>query len=106
MLGINAKDDRLLKPVLALLQKTRDLARNDLRALVDHERPVEVLLVVNPILDLLAFAIQLAGLGAVTLDVPIDVDFDHFVGREEPVVDALLQGVAVDRFTEVVNVGW
>ena len=41
----------------------------------------------------------------VAFDVAVDVDLDHLVGREEAVVDALLQRVGVDRLAEVVDVG-
>ena len=69
-----------------------------------HERPVEVLLVVDPVLDLVAVAVDFPRLGPVALDVTVDVDLDHFVGREEAVLDALLQRVGVDRLAEVMDV--
>ena len=101
---VDAEHDGLLEAVAALLQEVRDLLGDQLRAVVDDERPVEVLLVVDAVLDLVALAVELAGLGPVALDVAVDVDLDDLVGREEAVVDALLQRVGVDRLAEVVDV--
>ena len=104
MLRVDAEDDRLLEPIAALLEEVRDLLRDELRPVVDDERAVEVLLVVDSVLDLLALAIDLARLRPVALDVAVDVDLDDLVRREEAVVDALLQRVGVDRLAEVVDV--
>ncbi len=68
-------------------------------------RPVEVRLVVDAVLDLVAVLVRLALLRAVALDIHVEVDLHHLVGREEAVVDALLQRVGVDRLAEVVDVG-
>ena len=76
-----------------------------LGALVDDEGAVEILLVVDAVLDLVAVAVGLALLGAVAFDVHVDVDLDDLVGGEEAVVDALLQRVGVNRLAEVVDVG-
>ena len=51
MLGVDAEDDGLLEAVAALLEEVGDLLRDELRPLVDDERAVEVLLVVDPVLD-------------------------------------------------------
>src|SRR3984893_12218661 len=48
------------------------------------------------VLDLLPLAIKLALLGPVTFHVAVDMDLDHLIGREEPVSDALLQGIVVN----------
>ena len=66
---------------------------------------VEVLLVVDPIFDFVAFAIDFARLGPVALDVAVDVNLDHLVRREEAVMDALLQRIGEDRLAEIVGVG-
>ena len=105
VLLIDAEDDRLLEAVAALPQECRDPFRDRLRASVDHQRAVEVPVAVEPILHLLAFAVALPLLRAIALDVPVDVNLDDLVGSEEPVADALLQGVGEDRFAEVRDVG-
>ena len=60
VLVVDAEDDRLLEAVAALLEELGDLLGDELRAVVDHERAVEVLLVVDPVLDLVAVAVDLA----------------------------------------------
>ena len=81
------------------------LSRDQLGAIVQHQRAVEVLGVVDAVLDLVAVAVELALLGAIAFHVAVDVDLDDLVGREEAVADALLQGVGVNRLAEVVDVG-
>ena len=100
---IDAEDDGLLEAVAALLEELGDLLGDQLGAVVEHQRAVEVLGVVDAVLDLLALAVELALLGPVALHVAVDVDLDHLVGREEAVADALLQRVGVDRLAEVVR---
>lgn len=56
--------------------------------------------VVDAILDLLAFAVELALLGAVAFHVPVDVDLHHLVGCKEGIADALLEGVGEHRIAE------
>jgi hypothetical protein len=97
VLGVDAEDHRLLESVATLLEQLRDLPCDEARPLVDHEAAVEVLLVVEAVLDLVAVAVELAHFRAVALDVDIDVDLDDLVGGQEAVVDPLLQRVAVDR---------
>jgi hypothetical protein len=74
-----------------------------LRALLQHERAVEVALVVDAVLDLLAELVALALLGAPAGEVLVEVDADDLVGREEAVLDPLLERVRVDRLAEVVR---
>ena len=74
MLLIDAKDDRLLKAITALLQERRDLPRYQCRPLGDDQRTVEVLDVVDAILNLLAVAVELALLRTVALDLAVDMD--------------------------------
>ena len=61
------------------------LLGDELGAVVDDQGAVEVLLVVDAVLDLVAVAVELALLGPVALDVAVDVDLDDLVGREEAV---------------------
>ena len=53
----------------------------------------------------IAVAVEFARLGPVAFHVDVDVDLDDLVGREEAVLDALLERVGVDRLAEVVDVG-
>ena len=60
VLLVDAEDDRLLEPVAALLQELGDALGDELGALVDDQRAVEILLVVDAVGDLLALAVGLA----------------------------------------------
>ena len=60
MLLIDAEDDGLLEAVAALLEELGDLLGDQLGAVVDDQRAVEVLLVVDAVLDLVAVAVELA----------------------------------------------
>ena len=102
--GVDAEHDRFLEAIPALFQQVGNLPGYQLGPIIDHERPIEVLLVVDPIFDFVAFAIDFPRLGPVALDVAVDVNLDHLVRREEAVMDALLQRIGVDRFAEVVDV--
>ena len=82
---------RLLEAIPALPQERGDLPGHDLGPLVQHQHAVEVPGVVDAVLDLVAGAVELPLLGAVALDVAIDVDLDDLVGRQESVADPLLQ---------------
>ena len=86
------------------LRKSETFLATSLRAVVDDQRAVEILLVVDAVLDLVAVAVEFARLGPVALHVDVDMDFDDLVGREEAVLDALLERVGVDRLAEVVDV--
>jgi hypothetical protein len=101
---VDTEHDRLLHPVAGGLQKLRHLAGHELRAVVEHERAVEILLVVDPVFDLVAVAVGLSLLGPVALDVHVHVDLHDLVGGEEAVVDALLERVGIDGFAEVFDV--
>ena len=105
VLLIDAEHDGLLEAVAAFPQELRYLAGNKLGAVVDYQRAVEVLGVVDAVLDLLAFAVELALLGPVALHVAVDVDLHHLVGREEAVADALLERIGVNRLAEIGDVG-
>src|SRR6185312_7876581 len=58
VLLIYAKHNGLLKAIAALLEEVRDLARDQLGTLVQYERAVEVLNVIDAILDLFAHAVE------------------------------------------------
>ena len=103
--GVHAEDDGLLEAVAALLEELGDLLGDELGAVVDDEGAVEILLVVDAVLDLVAVAVELAFFGTVALDIQVDVDLDDLVGGEEAVLDALLERVGVDRLAEVMDVG-
>ena len=105
MLLIDAEHDGLLEAVAAFLQELGDLFGDELGAVVQHQRAVEILGVVDAVLDLLAFAVELALSGPVAFHVAVDMDLDHLVGREEAVADALLQRIGENRLAEIVDVG-
>ena len=101
---VDTEEDRLLEAVSAFLEELGDSLGDQLGAVIDDERPIEVLLVVDPVRDLLAFAVGLPSGRTVAVDVDVDVDIDDLVRREEAVLDALLERVGVDRLAEVVDV--
>ena len=85
------------------LRNSVTLRGDQLGALLEDEGPVEVLLVVYAVLDLLAVLVDLALLGPPAGEVLVEVDADDLVGGEEAVLDALLERVGVDRLAEVVR---
>lgn len=93
MFLVHAEHDRLLEAVAARLQELRDPGRDQLGALIQHQGAIEVLGVIDPVLDLLAVAIDGSLLWPVALDVEIDVALDDLVGGQEAIADALLQGM-------------
>ena len=64
---IDAEHDGLLEAVAAFLQELGDLFRREHCAVVEHERAVEILGVVDAVLDLIAVAVELAELRAGSL---------------------------------------
>jgi hypothetical protein len=58
VLLIDAEDDGLLEAVAAFLQEVGDLLCDELGAVVDDQRAVEILGVVDAVLDLLAVAVE------------------------------------------------
>jgi hypothetical protein len=66
-----------------------------------HKRTVEILDVVDAVLDLLAFSIELAPFGPVAFHVAIDMNLNHLVRREESVADALSQRIGVNRRAKI-----
>src|SRR6185436_13598627 len=67
MFGIYAEDDGLLKAIATLLQEAGYLLRSQLGTIVQHQRAVEVLGVVDPVLDLLTVTVELTLLGPIAL---------------------------------------
>ena len=104
MFGIHAKDDRFLKLVAAFFQEFGHLVGDALGSFVDDQTAVKVLLVVNTVFDLVAVLVRLAFFRTVAFHVHIQMNLHHLVGREESVMDALLQRVGIDGLAEVVNV--
>ena len=102
---IHAKHDGFLETVVAFFQEVGDFPGNELGAVVDDERAVKVLGVVDAILDLISVPVHVAPLRPVAVDIDIDMDLDDFVGSEETVLDALPQRVGVNRRPEIMNVG-
>lgn len=72
-------------------RRSRGLQCNELRALIQNQRAVEVLAVVDAVLDLFPVPVELPLLRAVSFHVPVDVNLDHLVGRQEAIADALLE---------------
>ena len=58
VLGIHAEDDGLLEAVAAFLEELGDPLGDELGALVDDEDSVEILLVVDAVLDLVAVTVE------------------------------------------------
>ena len=105
VLLIDAEEDRLLKAVPAFLQELRDFPGYEPSPVIQDQRAVEVLGVVDTVLDLLSVPVQLALLRTVPLHVAVDMDLDDLVRGEEAVEDALFQGVGLDRLAKVMDVG-
>ena len=99
---VDAEDDRLLEAIAAFLQIPGDLASHQLGAFVQDQSAVEVLEVVETVFDLVAVPVELPLLGAVAFHVPVDMDLDDLVGRQEAVCNALFQGIGIERLSEVV----
>ena len=104
VVDVFAEDDGLVVAA-GPLQELAHLPGDKLGALLQHELAVEVGLVVDAVLDQLTVRIPLAFLGPPAGHVLVEVDPHHLVGRQEPVVDPLSQGIGVDRLAEVVDVG-
>ena len=73
-------------------------------AVIQDQRAVKILGVVDAIVDFDAVSITLSFLRTVAFHIAIDMDLDDLVGGEKAVGDALPQGVRVDGRTEVLDV--
>lgn len=105
MVNVVAEDDGFLKRIGGL-EEFGNLLRHQLGPRLDNQGAVHVLEVVDAVFDQLAILIEHAFGWPPALQVFIEVDTHHFVGGEKAVFDALLQGVAVNRLTEVSDAGY
>ena len=105
MFLIHAKDDGFLEAIAAFLEEIRDFFRDELGAVVDNERAVEIPRVVDAVLDLIAVPVHITPLRSIAMHIYIDMDLDHLVWRQEAVLDALPEGVGVNRRPEIMNIG-
>ena len=83
--SIDAEDDGLLEAVAAFLQEVGDFLGDELGAVVDDQRAVEILGVVDAVLDLVAVAVEFALLRPVALHIEVDMDLDDLVRGKEAV---------------------
>ena len=104
VVDVLAEDDGLGEAVGGL-EKLGDLGGDEFGALFEDQIAVEVAVVVFAVLDDLAVLVGLALLRAPAVEVLVEADADHLVGREEAVGDALPERVGVDRVAEVFDVG-
>ncbi len=105
MLLIYAKHDGFLETVVAFFQEVGDFLGDELGAVVNYESAVKILGVVDTILNLVAVSVHITPLWPITVDIHIDMNLDDFVRSQEAVLDALPQGVGVNRRSEIMNVG-
>ena len=104
VLLIDAENDRFLETVPAFLQKLRDFPGYELGPVIQNQGAVEILGVVDSVLDLHAVPIHLPLLWAVAFHIAVNMHLDDLVGGEETVLDALFQGIGIDRLTEIMDV--
>ena len=78
------------------------LSRDQFRAVVDDQSAVEVLLVVDAVLDLVAVPIDLPLLGTVALHIASMWTLMTLYGARKPSLDALLERIGVNGRAEVV----
>ncbi len=83
MVDVLAEHDGLVVAV-RLGEKLRHLLRDQLGPLLQDHGPVEVALVVDAVLDLLAELVELALLGPPAGEVLVEVDADDLVGARKP----------------------
>ncbi|MNF66855.1 hypothetical protein D3C84_486540 [compost metagenome] len=105
VVDVVAEDDGFLEWIGGF-DELGDLLRDQLGARLDDQGAVHVLEVVDAVFDQLAILIEHAFGWPPALQVFIEVDTHYFVGGEKAVFDALLQGVAVNRLTEVSDAGY
>ena len=103
VVDVHAEDNGLGESV-GLLEELRQLPSHLLGALSYDHLTVEVLLLVDAVLYPLPLIVDGAGLGPPAVDVHVHLRADDLVGREEAVLDALLERVGVNRLAEVVDV--
>ena len=104
VLDVHAEDNGLGEAVAAL-KELGDLLRDELAAFLDDEVLVEVGAVVDAVFDELAVLVLETLWRSPAFGVNVERDLDDFVGREETVVDALLERVGVERVAEIFGAG-
>ena len=102
---INAEDDRFLEAVAAGFEEIADFGSHQLGAILEHQRAVEILLIVDAVFDRVAVTIEGANFGTIAGDVPVDMDLADLVGGEKAIPDAFAQRVGINRIAEIVDVG-
>ena len=96
MVDVLAEDDGLGETVRGL-EELRDFGGDDCGALCENEVLVEVTVVVFAVFDELPVFVGLPGIRPPAVEVFVEADADDFVGREEPVLDALSERVTEER---------
>ncbi|MDT4838060.1 hypothetical protein FQZ97_718060 [compost metagenome] len=104
MVDVVAKDDGLLVRIGGL-EELGDLLCDQLGTRLDHQVAVHVLEVVDAVLDQLAVLVEHALGRPPALQIFVEVDAHYLVGGEEAILDALLEGVAVNRLAEIGDAG-
>ena len=72
--------------------------------MVQDQHFVHVDLIVFAVRDLLAEVVDHARGRRPAQNILVDIDADHLVGSEEPVLDPLLERIGIDRLAEVIDV--
>ena len=104
VVDVLAEDDRLLHTARGP-QVFAHTPGDQLGALVDHQRAVEVAAGEQLVGNRRAVAVDLALPGPPAVHVAVQVDADDLVRGEETIGDPLAQRIGVDRLAEVVHVG-
>lgn len=82
-------EDNGLGVAIGGLEKLGDFRGDQLGALVENEVAVHVALVVFAVFNLEAVSVNFAGFRTPAVEVSVEPDAHDFIGREEPVADAL-----------------
>ncbi len=90
MVNVVAEDDGLVEAITGL-QVLRNFACDQLRAFFQHQRAIEIALVVDAVFDLVAVFVEHALVRTPAGQVFVEIDAHHLVGCEETIVDALTQ---------------
>ena len=104
MVDVFTKYDGFVEAV-GFLQKFRDFRGHQPGSLIQHQLFVKILLVVDTVFDFIAVFVEHAFFRTPAGQVLIQIDANHFVGRQKSVVDPLAQGIGVDRLAKIIDVG-
>ena len=104
MINVVTEDDGFLV-FAGLLQELGYLHGNELGTFVKDDVLVHIPLVIDAVFNDIAVFVFLTCPGSPALQIKIEVHPDHFVGRKKTVFYALLEGIAVDWFTKVIDIG-